>query len=123
MTLAGTIHVSSPRRRTCHCERLRELVDVPVGVDVAGRGDRRVAEELLDGFEVAGVVEDALPSGVAGLVHPLTGWSSLSATTPAFARQRYHQSCIPCPDSGRVGCRVGQSLSADSAFGGPGHER
>jgi hypothetical protein len=48
-----------------------ELVDVPVGVHVAGGLDRRVAEELLDGLEVAGGVEDALAGGVAGLVHPL----------------------------------------------------
>ncbi|HEV2974233.1 MAG TPA: hypothetical protein VGX69_04465 [Solirubrobacteraceae bacterium] len=48
-----------------------ELVDVPVGVDVAGRLDRGVAEQLLDGLEVAGGVEHALAGCVAALVHLL----------------------------------------------------
>jgi hypothetical protein len=41
-----------------------ELVDVPVGVNVAGRGDRRVFEQLLDGLQVAGAVEHRLAGGV-----------------------------------------------------------
>lgn len=48
-----------------------ELVDVPVGVDVAGRLDRGMAEQLLDGLEVAGGVEHALAGCVAALVHLL----------------------------------------------------
>ncbi len=39
----------------------RELLDVPVGVDVARRLDRLVAEQLLDSLQVPGLVEDALP--------------------------------------------------------------
>jgi hypothetical protein len=50
-----------------------ELVDVPVGVDVAGCLDRFVAEELLDGFQIPGVVEDLLAGGVAGFVHAFAG--------------------------------------------------
>jgi hypothetical protein len=32
-----------------------------------------MAEQLLHGFQVPGRVEDSLPGGVAGLVHPLAG--------------------------------------------------
>jgi hypothetical protein len=49
---------------------LGELVDVPIGVDVAGCLDAFVAEQLLDGLEVAGLVEDTLARTVPGLVHP-----------------------------------------------------
>ena len=48
-----------------------ELVDVPVGVDVAGGLDGGVAEQLLNSLEVACLVEHALTGGVPGLVHPL----------------------------------------------------
>lgn len=51
--------------------RRGELVDVPVGVDVAGRLDGGVAEELLHSLEVAGGVEHALAGCVATLVHAL----------------------------------------------------
>jgi hypothetical protein len=44
--------------RHCRCE----LVDVLVGVDVACRLDGGVAEELLDGLEVAGGVESRWPA-------------------------------------------------------------
>jgi hypothetical protein len=48
--LAGTIHFF-PSPVTSRIVAA-ELVDVPVGVDVRGRRDRRMPEELLDGFEV-----------------------------------------------------------------------
>jgi site-specific DNA recombinase len=54
-----------------------ELVDVPVGVDVAGRLDRGVAEQLLDGLQVSRGVEDALAGGVPRLVHPLAAGGAL----------------------------------------------
>jgi hypothetical protein len=41
-------------------QRLGELVDVPIGVNVPGRLDAFVAEELLDGLQVPSLVEDAL---------------------------------------------------------------
>ena len=39
-------------------QRFRELLDVPVRVDVTGRLDRLMAEQLLDGLEVARGIED-----------------------------------------------------------------
>jgi hypothetical protein len=79
-----------------------ELVDVPVGVDVAGRLNRGVAEQLLDGLEVAGGVEHALAGCVATLVH-LSPLVVPGATMPAVARQRYHQSCAAWPLIGLSG--------------------
>ena len=39
--------------------------------------DRGVAEQLLDGLQVAGGVEHALAGGVAALVHPLAAGRAL----------------------------------------------
>jgi hypothetical protein len=53
-----------------------ELVDVTVGVNVAGRLDRGVAEQLLDGLEVAGRVENRSTSGLVEWLRscPDDGW-------------------------------------------------
>jgi hypothetical protein len=51
---------------------LGELLDVPVGVDVARRLNRRMAEQLLNRLEVPGRVEEALAAGMPGLVYPLS---------------------------------------------------
>src|SRR5262245_42079613 len=58
--------------------RFGELVDVPIGVDVAGRLDRRVPEKPLHGLQVPGAIEHPLTGGVAGLVHLLAPGDAVS---------------------------------------------
>jgi hypothetical protein len=60
---------------------LGELLDVPVGVDVGGRLNRRMAEQLLDSLEIPRLVEDAL-TGCVSLVIPTLDAATSGLTTP-----------------------------------------
>jgi hypothetical protein len=83
----------------------RKLTDVPVGVDVAGRLNRGVPEQLLHRLEVAGAVEHPLPRRVTGLVHPLIAQGQTRRRAPSLAihtprphrsrqiRQPFRQTC------------------------------
>jgi hypothetical protein len=112
-TFGSTVRVSrrSPLGNDCDFvildsleQRFRKLLDVPVGVDVARRRDRLVAEELLDGLEIPGRVENALTSVWRALCIRSPEVTP-SETTPARCRHPYHQLCKPWTPIGFSGYR------------------
>src|SRR5262249_37104717 len=75
-------------------QRVGELLGVPVGVDVARRLDRLMAEELLNGLQVAVASRRRSPAVCRALCIRSPDVTP-SRTIPARCRQRYHQSCRP----------------------------
>jgi hypothetical protein len=117
----------------CFDQRVGQLLHVPVGVDVAGRLDRFVTQQLLNGLQVAGCVEHI--DAVNGRDSDADPWAADAEMTALGAQVSgrdnvtgfiaVFQEAFPPPAAQRlVHCPVADRLSrtetgvADATWGG-----